>query len=610
MQERSAPKNHRGFIRLGLNFFMDELFNQTADPLNKFWSRQRRNTRLIISLSVVGLVLFLSIAIIAPFKDRLFQTLYPKPKIRATSCTVGSLIPSARHGFIYTGGDLSQIIQSLQTPLYYTYDASLGPQKQIFLVGRYINNLADPLGLQILSGGSFVNSEFKGLWGQPPGGWNVLTSGRSGDATIETAEENTVAGGTSVKVSNQKSPSGTQVAQISKKAVSAKQYVVFGAWVKADNPGEVKILLQNSQAPYQEFGSLLSQPEAKSWTYVYGLGQVPEGVNNFQLVLRAGGMNTTAWFDEAAAAVIDGTASQALTDLVLERCGSAWFVDHEMGWEQGYSDRLMKSLSPEAYALIYYQFYNGIKGVDPAAVVMNGGLAGAPTDFESPTGYSPKNFLDAWRSAYKKFFNNEPSVDALNMHYLAAERSFWGAEDLAGYVEKLRSYIDQIPEWRGKPIWIGKLGVSYQAPKGGVDFMKSATDFLNTNNLNIAKWFWFDTCGYNSHLAPLFESNNKLCNWPMQLTALGQTYVSQMITPTPTSVPSPTPRPPTLTPTLTLTPTVTATPSATLAPTSTPTPAPTSTPVPTTLPTDTPVPTLTLTPTPSEDNLTVTPTQP
>lgn len=558
-----------------LGRFMDALFSKPFDPSASVWKRYRRNTRLIIALSVLGIVLFLTIALIVPFRDRFFNLLYPKPKTQAAACSVSSQISDKKYGFVYTGGDLSQMMENLQTPLYYTYDASLGPQKQIFMVGRYANNFADPLGLKLLMGGSLSNAEFKGLWGQVPAGWNVLTSGGSGQVAVDTAEVNTISGGTSVKITNNLSPSGTQITQVFKKDVTSGQYVVFGSWVKTDNPESVKIVLQNGQAPYEEFGELTTRVESRNWNYVYGYGRVPEKISNFQLVLRVVGPNTSAWFDEASVVVLGNPPNQAFSDMVLERCGSAWFVDHEQGWEQTYSDKVMKPLDPEIYSLLYSQFYSAIKNVDPAAVVMPGGLAASGGAFDQTGSYSPKTFLESFRKSYRKFFNSEPPLDSLDIHYLASDQDKWlGIEDLKKYLGKLRIYLDEVPEWKGKPIWVGKLGVARQAPSGGVDFIKAATAFLNSNELNITKWFWFDTCGFNPHLASLFETNNKLCSWPAKLTALGQAYVNENLTPTPTSAPTLTPTP-TPTPTLAPSPTVvspTATVSATLAPTATPLP--------------------------------------
>lgn len=545
-------------------------------------AKANQNTRLVTSLSVVGILLFLAVAVIVPFRDQLFNRLYPKQQSRASACTGGSLIPSERAGFVYTGGDLSQSIKSLGTPLYYTYDTTIGPNKQVYLLGGYTHNNTDPLGLRLLMDNNLSNVDFKGLWGQSPNSWNILTSGRSGDAVVETAEENTVGGGTSVKISNQKSPSGTQIAQAFKKGVREGQSVVFGAWVKAADANSVKVLLQNTQAPYQEFGTLVSKIEPNNWTFVTGFGQIPAGVSNFQLVLRVSGQNQTAWFSGPVAAVMDlEQQNQSLTDLVLSRCGSAWFVDDEPGWEQTYTKHQMKPLSADIYALIYGQYYALIKSIDPSAQVMPGGLAGAPTAFdEKSAAYSPKLFLDNFRVAYKKYFNTEPQLDALNMHYLASDATSWGsAKDLEAYMTKVRAYMDQVPDWKGKPIWIGKLGVDAQAPNNGVDFAQAAVNFLKDNRLNIVKWFWFDTCGFNTHLATLFSSKNKVCSWPMKLSPLGQMFSEQNISQPATTSATPALTTPTVAPKATPTP-GSATPTPTeLVPTSTPVP-PTATPTP------------------------------
>lgn len=197
---------------------------------------------------------------------------------------------------------------------------------------------------------------------------------------------------------------------------------------------------------------------------------------------------------------------------------------------------------------------------------------GAPVVFDSKSGYSPKGFLDSFRSSYKNFFNSEPPVDALGIRYLATGQNRWqGAGDLENYLAKLRNYMDQVPDWKGKPIWISRLGVSKNAPSEGVDFVNAAGKFLVNNNLNIEKWFWYDTCGQSPELSPLFVSSNKICSWPMKLSALGEAYLLANATPTPIPTPSPTPTPaPTAASTPTTAPAATATPVPS-------TPAPTNT---------------------------------
>lgn len=56
---------------------------QDLNPLSSFLKQYSRKTKFIISLSVLGLILFLSVTAAAPFKDQLFSRLYPKPKSHA-----------------------------------------------------------------------------------------------------------------------------------------------------------------------------------------------------------------------------------------------------------------------------------------------------------------------------------------------------------------------------------------------------------------------------------------------------------------------------------------------------------------------------------------------
>ncbi|MCL4366393.1 glycosyl hydrolase [Patescibacteria group bacterium] len=547
----------------------DVLDQDVGTWLTEYSNRESKKTRLVITLSALGIILFLTSALFLPFKDRLFNLLYPKPSSQATFCSGNSTIPAEKQGFVYTGGDLSQEIEVLNTPLYYTYDTSLGSGKKVYMVGKYASNYADPLGLHLLMGDNLSNTEFKGLGGQNPTGWTSLTAGGSGNANIETAKDNILNSQTSVKINNRKSPSGTQIVQTFKEKVNEGDIVVFGAWVKTQTPEAVKLFLQADKTPFTQFGQITTPIQAQKWNYVLGYGKVPASVTNFQMVIRVAAQESTAWFDQPTAVVINGKPSKELSKLVLERCGSAWFVGNEPGAESSLDPYIMEPVSPEIYALIYHQFYQAIKEVDPQALVLPAGIGGGKGSF------TPKAFLDAWRTAYKGFFNVEPPLDGLNIHYLATDVARWSnASDLEKYLGEMRAYMESMPLWKGKPIWISELGVGNNAPNGGVSFMKASLKFLENNNLNVAKWFWLDTCGFNPALTSLFNSNNKICAIPAKLTLLGESYV--LPKPTPTATPS-------VAPTLSATPSaqVTPTPSAgsgspTSAPTVLPTPASTA----------------------------------
>lgn len=532
---------------------LDSLNN---DFLARLFNRYRRNSKLIFLTSIVSIMIFLFVALAFPLKDRIFERLYPKPKSQASSCSGTLQIPENRGGFIFTGGDLDQAVSSLQTSLYDTYDLNLAPKKSFFVIGRYAQNPADPLGLRLLMENNLINADFKGLPGQAPGGWNALTS-QDGSASVDTQPDNTV-NGTSIKLTNNSS-SSTQISQAYKKSVAEGQYVVFGSWVKTENAADVKVSIQNSQSPNQEFGSVdTSKVESNRWTYVLGYGKVPQGVTNFQIVLKVSGAGKTAWFDGAVAEVNSSDTNQTIANLVLQRCGSAWMIDDAPGWEESNSAPFIKALPADLYALIYSQFYSQIKNADPSSRILPGGLMGAPIVFDSKTGYSPLVFLDGFRTSYKNFFNSEPPIDILGIRYLATDKNRWdGSDDLINYLAKLRDYMDKVAEWKGKPIWLTRLGVSKDAPNGGVDFLQAATKSLSGNNLNIEKWLWYDTCGFNAQLAPLFTSSSKICSWPIKLTALGQAYVTANALPIST-------------PALPIQEGSTATPSATVAPTEKP----------------------------------------
>ncbi|MBI2338397.1 carbohydrate binding domain-containing protein [Candidatus Daviesbacteria bacterium] len=515
--------------------------DNSSELLARLFNQYKRNNRVIISISVAGIIIFLLVALAFPFRDKIFNRLYPKPGSQASACSGNTQVPANRGGFVFTGGDLEQAVSSLQTSLYDAYDFNLGPKKSFYILGRYAQNQSDPLGMRLLMEDNLSNVDFKGLRGQNPAGWNVA-AGEDGSATIDVESKNAAGGGTSLKLSSNKS-NLSQVSQVFKKKVLQGQFVIFGGWVKTASQTDVNFSIQNSESPFGEFGVAdTSKIEPNKWTYVTGYGKVPEGITNFHLVLQVKGVGKTAWYNGVEAAVVSPDQNQAIAKLVLQRCGSVWMIDDAPGWEQSSSSPFMKPLSSDAYALIYNAFYTLIKSSDPSAKVLPGGLMGAPVVFDGSSGYSPQSFLESFRASYKSFFDSEPPVDALGIRYLATDQNRWsGSEDFENYLTKLRGYMDKVVEWKDKPIWITRLGVSRNAPNGGVDFLQAATKFLVNNNLNIEKWFWYDTCGYNSQMAPLFESSNKICSWPMKLTALGQAYVTANATPTPAPTQSSTP---------------------------------------------------------------------
>jgi len=508
------PVIFQRIIKKVQELYSNNSFNQNISAWQEKYNQEdKKGTRLTIIVCVLGILLFLGTAILLPFKNRLFNLLYPKNPSMASYCDGRSHLSSEKRGFVYTGGDLNEQKQALNTALYYTHDASIASDKQIYMVGKYAVNYADPLGLNLLMSDNLSNTEFRGLGGQSPGGWTILTAGKSGSATIDTAKDNVLDNQTSVKITNHKSPSGTQINQSFKESVKEGDLVIFGTWVKTQTPDTVKFFLQENKDPYKEFGIISTPIKAGKWNFIVGFGKVPSGVTNFQLVLRVTGQEQTAWFVRPVAVVINAKPNNKLSELVSKRCGSVWIIDNEPGADTKVSPYIMESISAEIYALVYHQLNQAIKEVDPAAYILPAGSTWTPSS------------LDAWRAAYKGFFNTEPPLDALNIHYLATDSSRWSnVSDLETYLGRLKTYTAAIPEWQDKPIWITQLGVSTQAPNEGRDFVDSAMNFLEKNNLNVAKWFWFDTCGYDPALSSLFESKNRICSWPAKLTLLGKNY--------------------------------------------------------------------------------------
>src|SRR3990172_13167794 len=97
---------------------MLNFLKERYDPVAKIFKQYKDSNKFIVPISVTGLLIFLIVALAFPFKDRIFDRLYPKPKSQAAVCSGSLRIPSQRSGFVFTGGDMGQAISSLNTPLY------------------------------------------------------------------------------------------------------------------------------------------------------------------------------------------------------------------------------------------------------------------------------------------------------------------------------------------------------------------------------------------------------------------------------------------------------------------------------------------------------------
>lgn len=77
--------------------------------IDKFFQESNKQTRVIVSVAALGLVLFLATAALLPFKDKLFDILYPKPSSHAqegTNLTISG-INATNNMAALTGYDFS-----------------------------------------------------------------------------------------------------------------------------------------------------------------------------------------------------------------------------------------------------------------------------------------------------------------------------------------------------------------------------------------------------------------------------------------------------------------------------------------------------------------------
>src|SRR3972149_9267774 len=73
------------------------------DFLNKFFLESSKKTRVVVSISTIGVVLFLVIASLFPFKDQLFNILYPKPVSKAAEPLIFNPFPVYQFPYLSQG---------------------------------------------------------------------------------------------------------------------------------------------------------------------------------------------------------------------------------------------------------------------------------------------------------------------------------------------------------------------------------------------------------------------------------------------------------------------------------------------------------------------------
>lgn len=251
--------------------------------------------------------------------------------------------------------------------------------------------------------------------------------------------------------------------------------------------------------------------------------------------------------------------------------GSIWMIGNEPDAKWPDCDNHL----PEAYAIIYHEFYHFIKDRDPTALVANGAIVqGTPLRLQ---------YLDMVWDAYQTFYGTAMPVDVWNMHnQIAREKEGdWGAGIPPGFPpgtvgalytaeqnDSLDIFIQHIVNmrtWmkdhgqRDKPLIVSEYGVLFIEDKGFTvdrvnDFMTNtfryllyATDadlgYPADGNRLVQRWLWL---GINM---PPWKWNGALFDYtihayPGVITRYGMNYKAFLsnpykASPTPQGTPPP-----------------------------------------------------------------------
>ncbi len=230
--------------------------------------------------------------------------------------------------------------------------------------------------------------------------------------------------------------------------------------------------------------------------------------------------------------------------------GSLWFMSNE-------PDSLYQGdpIYPDVYAHVYHEFYHYIKGLDPSALIANGGIV-QPTPCRM-------EYLDIVWNTYQQAYSETMPVDVWNIHAFVLREVYgsWGASTPPGvdrscamnYAirdgDDIGIFRDNLIAFRGwmkekgeqdKPLIISEYGVLWPSwlddedgngfpPARVSHFMTQTFDlFLNETYTDVGypeddyrlvqAWAWYSLSDDQHYNGYLFHNSSR------QISAMGQTY--------------------------------------------------------------------------------------
>ena len=235
--------------------------------------------------------------------------------------------------------------------------------------------------------------------------------------------------------------------------------------------------------------------------------------------------------------------------------GAAWVIGNEP------NTGLQDNLSPQAYAAFFDRVVTAIRAGDPTARIV------APNtlnfDFRcrgcAGNDLTGREWIDGFRAAYRELRGVEPPIDIWGIHAYEIDWLDPPMTDVSvmqAQLEDLRTYLDAIPEQRGRPIWLTEFAIIWgfddwrftEGPDGEVlvapagrfradlieQFLVEALDWLETRGrqLGVERWFVFADHGIPDPIFTTFAGIS-LMEAPdarSDLTRLGRVFRRRALT--------------------------------------------------------------------------------
>ena len=235
--------------------------------------------------------------------------------------------------------------------------------------------------------------------------------------------------------------------------------------------------------------------------------------------------------------------------------GAAWVIGNEP------NTGLQDNLSPQAYAAFFDRVVTAIRAGDPTARIV------APNtlnfDFRcrgcAGNDLTGREWIDGFRAAYRELRGVEPPIDIWGIHAYEIDwldPPMTDVSAMQAQLEGLRTYLDAIPEQRGRPIWLTEFAIIWgfddwrftEGPDGEVlvapagrfradlieQFLVESLDWLEARGrqLGVERWFVFADHGIPDPIFTTFAGIS-LMEAPdarSDLTRLGRVFRRRALT--------------------------------------------------------------------------------